>query len=195
MTLLPCYDLKLDFPHFKPGFVDPVYPPPDELVTRVKLFEGEEVFSQELLDFFRSKNLTPRRSQMGYTIPGSSPMRIHLDGYYVDNKLLTPVYAINWVTNPENTSLRWFKKNHGNEGRSFVTSGKTTLTYWEPEDVTLIHEKQVSGPTLVRVDIPHQGVNNSDLPRWCYSLRLAPFVKSWEEAVELFSDLIIDRHA
>ena len=190
MTLLPCYDLKLDFPHFKPDFVDPEFPPSPELATKVKLFEAADVFSQELIDFFCNKNLTPWRSQMGYTVPGAS-MRIHLDGYYVDEKLLTPVYAINWVTNPANTSLKWFDT-HGKPGKQHVTSGKTTLTYWDLDDVTLIHEKQISGPTLVRVDIPHQGCTTSDIPRWCYSLRLSPFVKSWEEAVELFSDLIID---
>lgn len=189
MTLLPCYDLKLDFPHFRPNFVNPEFPPSNEFKTQVKLFEGKEIFSQELLDFFLARKLFPMRSQMGYTVPGAS-MRIHLDGYYQGDKLITPVYAINWVVNSENTSLKWYD-NHGKPGKTHVTSGKTTLTYWEPEDVTLIHEKQVSGPTLVRVDIPHEGCSNSDVPRWCYSLRLAPYVKSWEEAVDLFSDLII----
>lgn len=188
-SLLPYYDLKLDMPHFKPKFTDPVFPLSNELKTQVKLFEGYEVFSQELLDFFRSKGLVPFRSQMGYTVPGAS-MRIHSDGYYQGSAFISPIYAINWVSNSTNTSLKWYN-NHGKPGKIHTTTGKTTLTYWEPEDVTLTHEKQVSGPTLVRVDIPHEGCSSSNLPRWCYSLRLFPYVNSWDEAVELFSDLII----
>jgi hypothetical protein len=189
MTLLPCYDLNLPIPHFSPTFKDPEFPTQEEMRTQVKLFEGADIFSKELIDFFSSKNLTPYRSQMGYTVPGAS-MRIHLDGYYVDDKLRTPVYAINWVTNSKNTSMRWYDPK-GHPGKKRVTSANTTMTYWDPEDVTLIHEKEVSGPTLVRVDIPHEGSNKNNMPRWCYSLRLAPYVNSWEEAVELFDDLII----
>lgn len=189
MTLLPCYDLKLNFPCFKMGFTDPIFPSSTELKTQVKLFEGKEIFSEELLSFFQKKNLYPYRSQMGYTVPGAS-MRIHVDGYYLGNKLMTPVYAINWVTNPTNTSMKWYD-NHNKPGKIHVTSAKTTLTYWESADITLIHEKQISGPTLVRVDIPHEGCNNSDMPRWNYSLRLSPYVQTWEQAVDMFSDLIV----
>lgn len=189
MTLLPCYDLKIDVPCIKPDFENPVLPQTIDLKTEVKLFEAEEVFTQELINFFIKRKLIPRRSQMGYTVPGAE-MLIHLDGYYKNNKLFTPVYAINWVVNPENTSMRWFD-DHSRPGRVYQTSGDTTLTWYAPEDVTLLYEKNIVGPTLVRVDIPHQGVSNSTLPRWCYSLRLAPYVNTWEQAVDMFSDLII----
>lgn len=189
MTLLPYYDLDIPVPGLKTNLVNHGWELPIPKTHEVQLTKDNEIFTDEVLDFFRARGLTSTRSQMFCNHPGPIPGGIHIDGYYKDNKLLSNIYAINWIVNPENSVMRWYKSDSPSETK--VTSGGTTLTKFSPETAVMTHEKNIIGPTLVRADIPHNVVNFGTQTRWCYSLRFTPYVKSWKEAVEMFSDLII----
>jgi len=59
---------------------------------------------------------------------------------------------------------------------------------YDPLECTLLDTVELTGPTLVRIDIPHNVVNyDKDNYRWCLSIRDVASKWTWEQAVEHFN--------
>lgn len=66
--------------------------------------------------------------------------------------------------------------------------------YGIPNACEMIESVNIQGPTLVRTDIPHTVLyKNLNRNRFSFSLRFKETFKSWEEALEIFKPLIIEK--
>jgi hypothetical protein len=117
---------------------------------------------------------------------------VHTDGFFLD---WNPV-VINWVVGDEpNSYMSW----HG------PIDNKTTLAdcvdlscedrslYYLRMDANKLKEIErhtITGPTLVRVNQPHRGVNESDKNNWFISLRFINKIGNWDKVTEKFKPYI-----
>jgi hypothetical protein len=59
------------------------------------------------------------------------------------------------------------------------------ISHYEEEQVKEIDRAMLQGFNIVRVDVPHKVINNSDKIRWCLSIRFDK-LNSFEEIYNIF---------
>lgn len=179
------YRLNLPFENpLRPGFIFPqienIQPP-----WPVILFPFMHSFSKELHDWFRSIKCIPGQPHLFCGFPNEQS-KIHKDGV-----LQPESAAINWVYSlePSKSQMIWYDALE--EGTVEVLKNKyREHIFWTDSQVKEIERYSIQSPTLVRIDVPHQVINNSNTHRWCISIRFRP-VKSWDTIVEMLQDYII----
>lgn len=139
--------------------------------------------SDELKSWFRTINCLPHFAHLFYGLPGQQ-CKIHKDG------IKTPVpAAINWVLTGRQSDMIWYDPlDQGNT--EYVVGSKREHIYWNENQVVEIDRHTMTGPCLVRTDIPHKVINYDTEPRWCVSVRFWPG-RSWPKTVAMLQDHII----
>jgi hypothetical protein len=83
--------------------------------------------------------------------------------------------------------MSWWKPKDNIELSTEMCSIGSPYAKYDPQDCELIDTVELAGPTLVRIDIPHNVVNHDkDNYRWCLSIRDLSNKWTWEQAVEHF---------
>lgn len=156
----------------------------------------KEVFTDDWLYYMNNElGLEPhfvmiiRRSTTYY------PNVAHVDA--ADTSTIWAPPAMNWTFGGTNSYHEWYTVNNNvNDGDSIKTdneTGDTRYKYlgWELSNLTPLTRCYIKKqPVLVNTLIPHAVFqNNSDVPRWCISVRFAGTL-SWTSQLRLFKDLI-----
>lgn len=92
---------------------------------------------------------------------------IHLDGA----PPLQDTWGLNWFINWEDTYMQWF--NSLKEGNWYKTFNKHGGVTWNDDEVELIESVELNKPCFVNISKPHRMVNNSNVWRFCMSLRIS----------------------
>lgn len=185
MPLKNYYRLNLPFDNpFGPKFV---FPDVTNLTPSwaTIIIPSIYMLSKELVNWFRSIQSVPGHPHLFYGWPNSQ-CEIHMDGDdHPESAAINWVYSSNnsksemiWYDTLEKGNLKIKEKNY----REHVV--------WTESQVKEIERYSIQSPTLVRTDIPHNVINNSDTPRWCVSIRFRP-PKPWGTIVEMLQDYII----
>jgi hypothetical protein len=179
------YRLNLPFDNpLKPGFTFPsienIKPP-----WQTFIIPSASSLSKELYNWFKLIKSVPNQPHLFYGFPNEQCL-IHMDGIAHPETA-----AINWVYSLDNSKSEMIWYDALEEGNIEVIE-KTSREhiYWNKSQVKEIERYSIRSPTLVRTDIPHNVINNSDTPRWCVSIRFRP-LKSWDSIVEMLQDYII----
>jgi hypothetical protein len=136
-------------------------------------------FKKYLSDTF---NLNITKSLLFQQLP-KTECNIHLDGI---PGIQTRSAALNFILNSENTYMAWY---------DILKPSKTYNVYIDNLVVAHYNEDQVEEKmrvqltdfNLVRTDVPHKVVNNSDKIRWCLSMRF-DVNKNFEEFIDIFKN-------
>jgi hypothetical protein len=91
---------------------------------------------------------------------------IHLDGA----PPIQDTWGLNWFINWKDTYMQWF--NSTTEGNWYKTFNRHGGITWNDADVELIESVELNKPCFVNISKPHRMVNNSDVWRFCMSLRI-----------------------
>ena len=182
------YNLNFKFPILKDEFE---FPKPKTYVWDIFLLKPKIFASEESINFFHSIGLEIFNCHIFRGPPGMG-CGIHIDGH-TSNTEAQPIWAINWIMGSANSSMHWY--NPICEGTEIKTHVGTPYQRWELDQVEEIQKASFSGPTLVRINIPHRVVNH-DLknPRWCISIRATKTFCSWEDSVNFFKPYINDKN-
>jgi hypothetical protein len=180
------YNLRLDFPVLKEGFI---FPKPKSFNWDIYILPAEELVSPQAIEFFKQLDLTLYNCHLFRGSP-SSACGIHIDGHG-SNPETQPVWAINWVMGSAKSEMIWYEPISA--GSEIKTNVGTDYQRWKLDEVKEIEKASFTGPTLVRTDIPHRSVNyDMRNPRWCISLRTTKKIVTWNDAVEYFKPYIDD---
>jgi len=98
-----------------------------------------------------------------------------------------PSWCINYVWGSSRSEMSWWEPDSDiNLSPEMCSIGSEYMKY-DPLKCNLIDSVELTGPTLVRIDIPHNVVNyDKENYRWCLSIRDLSNKWTWEEAVEKF---------
>ena len=89
------------------------------------------------------------------------------------------------VTGCDNAYMYWANGNYSRELTTHPSNNtKYSLLKWH-SDITVLDEVEITSPTVVRVDIPHDAYTNNIWPRVIFSIRLVENL-TVEEIVERF---------
>lgn len=102
-----------------------------------------------------------------------------------------PTWCINVAWGVSSSETIWYKPHDDiNLATEMCSVGSPYLKY-DPNDCDVIERTFTTGPTLMRIDTPHNVINyDTDNYRWCLSIRDIKSNWSWEEAVEHFKPWI-----
>ena len=137
----------------------------------------------KMIKFLEDLNLSPvDRSCFFVGSPGTI-QTIHTD--------VKKGWALNFVKNWENTSMKWYKlKDNVPEPPIKLTNAGTKFQSYPLTALDFIDSATFQS-ALVKIDLPHQVINKSEIYRYCYSVRVQPMIE-WEEALELFKPWFVD---
>lgn len=102
-------------------------------------------------------------------------------------ELLTYQAKMNWCYDHngdvfDTPSMNWWS-----------TDEQTSEYKYKPEQCTLLESAIIYQPSLIRIDVPHNAFNDTELGRWCISLALGKVnggPLEWNEAELVFSEWI-----
>lgn len=140
----------------------------------------------ELTAFFKQNDMHPAYGAILIRTP-HVVAPVHIDN---DLEILKPELAINLpIANCDNTLMNWFNfpvaelehiNDRGNRYRSLPLN-------FDWNTLELLDSVELTDPHLLRIDVPHNVVNNKDLYRMILSIRFDPQpLHLWPEAMEIF---------
>jgi len=153
----------------------------------------------ELLQIFDDLKLTIWLITIFYKIPDASNAEggynIHVDGdpFLDPDKQLRDVAKINWIFNPGNSVMNWYKPKEDSFKTMSTSVVKTYYVKYNIEEVELQYTKALTDTHIVQIGMPHD-VLNVDVPRHCVSVALAHADNrrlTMAESVDIFKKYII----
>lgn len=160
------------------------------------------ILSLEAIEFFKSLRLHPQTIWV-FRANTAHPGNIHCDWakhHTVDQRDENNC-AINWTLGEsQNHAMVWYEPINSTVVDGWPVDAFTpnpaqphVSPVWYKEHVRVIDKCTITGPTLVRINIPHNGENyDPGNPRWCFSLRVRDVGKNWESSVDRFKDFIVE---
>lgn len=156
-----------------------------------------DILSEDLIHFFESRGHNIGCIFIFHARPGMADGAIHADWGPIENGPRNN-WAFNWTIGAkEDHYMIWYepKSLELNSDGWPITANYAPISYpiptWYRNKVNEIDRHNITGPTLVRTDIPHNAINRSTESRWCFSIRANPS-NNWEQAVEWFNDIIVE---
>lgn len=153
----------------------------------------------DLLKIFDDFKLTIWLITIFYKIPDASNAaggyNIHIDGdpFLDPDKQLRDVVKINWIFNPGDSVMNWYKPKEGVNKDMSTSVVNTYYIKYNIDDVELQYTKALSGSHIVQIGTPHD-VLNVNVPRHCVSVALAHANNrrlTMDEATDIFKKYII----
>jgi hypothetical protein len=153
--------------------------------------------TDEFIKYLKQFDLVYANNMMFYRAPNSHPFGSNTLTSHVDldhkNNLCSP--ALNYIIGGKNSYMNWFKMPSENYEVKF-TPANTAYCSFHNNELEKIDEGELGEElTLVRVDIPHNVIVNSEA-RLCISIRFQPIeYRKWEDVVDFFNErnLLIQR--
>lgn len=146
-----------------------------------------DYLTNEAMEFLESigLKLTPRFLFLGFPELGYN--EIHVDygePRPLEGQIFPRFWAINYPLVSKEVDTIWYKRKSENINEIYICPHKGKIEKYTPDEVEEIARTRLTGPTLIRTDVPHQVRNYSNTEiSWRISLRGNQF-GSWEEAVE-----------
>lgn len=102
-------------------------------------------------------------------------------------------WAINYSWGSKNSEMKWYEETENTTTSDAMCSIQAEYKKYQEKTMRLVERTSLSGPLLVRIDIPHN-VSNYDEEnyRWCVSIRDYRTNWTWEQAVEYFKKWIVN---
>lgn len=163
----------------------------------------QEVLSVQAIDYFKSITDSDFKNIWIFRAEHKHPGNIHCDWakHHTLVERDSNNYAINWTLgDSKNHSMIWYEPINPQ-----IIDGWPVDAYsphpdqphvsptWTKDYVREIDRCTITGPTLVRTNIPHNGEHyDVSAVRWAFSLRPKLHTASWEKTVEYFTDVIIE---
>lgn len=136
-------------------------------------------FKKFLLDQF---NLKITKSLIFQQLPNTE-CNIHLDGV---PGIQTRSTALNFIFNSEDTYMSWYKILQPSKIFN-VYIDNLVIAHYDSHQVEEIERSNLIHFNLVRTNVPHKVVNNSNKIRWCVSMRFNVDY-TFEDFVNLFKE-------
>lgn len=161
--------------------------------------DKRQFLNPEIVKIFDDLKLKIWLITIFYKLPDQSNVEggynIHIDGdpFLEKDKQLRDVVKINWISNPGDSVMNWYKPK--NQIKKEVSSSvvKTFYVKYNIDEVELEYTKSLKNTHIVQVGIPHD-VMQVNVPRQCVSVALADQSGkrlTMGEAVEIFKEYII----
>ena len=153
----------------------------------------------DLLKIFDDLNLRVWLITIFYKIPDSSNVEggynIHVDGdpFLPSDKQLRDIAKINWVFNPGDSVMNWYRPKLGVNKEVSTSVVKTYYIKYNIDEVELEYTKKLQGTHIVQIGVPHD-VLNVNVPRHCVSVALAHEGGNrltMAESIDIFKNYII----
>lgn len=180
--------LKLDF--------DPFDELPDHCFTNSNSnidvwnkYIDSNVFNKSTKDWFTKNNLVLKSSMIFFYGP-NCVSDIHVDGFVTPEYDYRQLSAINFTKGGQGL-MQWFEP-YGEPPTTpkLTRVAKSPFIKYDETNSRLADGYDVSTPALVRVDVPHRGINLSNEIRYSITLRWLPKL-SWEEAQDKFKSFFL----
>jgi len=140
-------------------------------------------------DWFIKNNLFLKSCIIITYLPNSS-CPIHVDGNNTDEYDYRQFTAINFTMGGRG-SIQWFKPTGETPTDVFHTEiAKSPIIKYDEATSELADTHAGTDPAVVRVDMPHRGVNMSNQTRYSITLRWLPKL-TWEQAQEKFKPFFL----
>jgi hypothetical protein len=154
----------------------------------LNLVNSKDFLTDECIDFFNQNRVNVLTQCILFRGKPSNSVKIHIDT--IDN-IKHNIWAINLAWGSTSSEMLWYSPLPGVKNKTNQSTGGTPYIEFDQAQVKEIERTVITGPCLVRTDIPHSVVNyDPDNIRWCISIRGTPNVSSWEDAVKFFNPLI-----
>jgi hypothetical protein len=162
-------DITIDFPEV------------DSSTNQKMHFDAARLIPVSLRDYLTNElNLKISTVLLFQQLPNTE-CNIHFDG--VDGVKARPA-ALNFIKSEPDTSMVWYDVLSPCKVYN-VFPGNMVISHYEEEQVKEIDRAMLQGFNIVRVDVPHKVINNSDKIRWCLSIRFDK-LNSFEEIYNIF---------
>ena len=136
------------------------------IYKNVRIYKPEEILSDNMLDLMATNGLQVRAVQLFTTRPFSA-IEIHVDG---DNNInRDPVGALNYIHGATGL-MKWYDPLDGSALIKATEVG-TVYTVYDPKKCVEIDSLAITKLTLVKIFTPHNVINDSDVYRYCVSIR------------------------
>ena len=185
MNLFAPLDIKLEefaFEEVKKAILDKIKPevrggfPPQNGVKQFRLYlRGETELSKETVDSINDTLLKHNLPQMHNILAfvrrteKNSFQTLHIDendSQIFNSSIIFPVEGC------DNSYMYWAIGNYSTELTTHPSNNtKYSLLKWHSA-ITVLDEIEITSPTAVRVDIPHDAYTNNEWPRVVFSIRL-----------------------
>lgn len=192
-----CYNLDFFENPLKSNFIYPEASTSlkfdDARVSRVWNYRDQELLDMlnpDIIKWTKKNNLKFESLYLFLTMPNFRTV-IHTDSSQLG---YNPI-VINWVKDsiPDSYTI-WYKPRDelGVELSECVDHQYNSIYYLKMDESKMVEVERhrITNPSLIRVDVPHQAVNESDQLRWTISLRFHNYIGEWANIVECFSPYI-----
>jgi len=169
-------------------------------------FPEEQVITQEFIDFLHSIGMRNGDSDFKLgehnnapSVVGTNTKQVAVFKGKPETSLFihqdspsTPTnsWGINFSWGAANNEVRWYAVNDGEKSNELRSVTNRVVDTYTTDQLVLIGSKVMTlKPTLIRVDIPHHGVNLDTTYQWTASIRDSK-EWTWEQAVEFFKPWI-----
>ena len=161
----------------------------DDYVLPAPVNTGADIFKLMPSDYLSDQFFNLVHDLNLYPIQTGCLLFRYSTGYFcpihIDDTISTCNYSINFTLEETDSKMEWFKPKEGILPVTGMTAEHTSYRQYDVNDLILIDSKNIHKTTLVRVDIPHRGINFDKKDRWCFSIRFIPKY-TFEEAEEIF---------
>lgn len=135
----------------------------------------KDILEPQWFEWLTARNFVVDRMWIFYFNKRSVPGRIHTDGLGHYN------YAINWTKGTSQCQqTKWYK------ALGQASDSTSISRIYQEHEVEEIAQLAITRATLIRTDIPHQGLNLGPGTRWSFSLKPRVLDSSWEETLARF---------
>jgi hypothetical protein len=156
----------------------------------------KEMFNQDWLDYMKSLDMEVVKVLLFYRKAHFTHPEAHID---LDETAQSR-YGINWVLGADDSEMVWYNLPNNISDYPVKTAPVGNYGYipFPYNELTEIDRRCIGHtPTLVRVDIPHNIVVNTN-PRWAISIRFNADseLASWSDTVDYYKRFLVeDQHA
>ena len=112
---------------------------------------------------------------------------VHAEAFYTPPNTVTTIHndgnqakvKINYVFGGRGSYMQWFSDKNLNTKKIIKTTPLGTPYYeWHADEVDVVFKAEIKQPSMVEVLSPHNVVNLTNEPRWCFSYVLADIVQT-----------------
>lgn len=163
------YNLKLDKPVFKKGWVRPT---PTES-SHIWVDEANNVYDKQWLIYAQKElGLPLGMNLIFYNDPTVDRPHGHVDVSINKFKdVATQHCAINWIEGGAGSEMVWYEpKPDAEEIKLCYTEAGVPFKQWPLSSLEETQSTHLTGVTLVRTDVPHNIIMGNE-ERWAYSVR------------------------
>jgi hypothetical protein len=167
----------------------PVFPDGRQVIAAY----DKTLISSELLNWLGSLNIGIGGAEVFHLRPYDADhldhLPIHTDSSNFDNHV-----KMNFVYSDTRSTMNWFEYKNADLLENFTTPIGTGYITTPRDNCELVYSAEVGQPSLVNTGMLHD-ISPVAGPRWCFSFPLWQHEQrlTWDRAVDIFKDYIVDK--